>query len=607
MRYRENKKTNPILRLFKYARPYYFKLFIAFILMLLGTACMLMKPKIIQLLIDTDLSVIADGGASFVSKEVARIAVIKKVIIYLILIVSQFAFNYGNFLVIQWTGQQIIRNLRKDVYAHILSLSMSFFDKHTIGSLVTRSTNDAEAINEMFTTALASISKDIINLLGIIIIMFSMSSRLTLFVLLATPFVVMVSVIFRKVIRKVYKDERKALSELNTRLSENISGISVIRTFSKEKGIYDEFDKVNSRYLTFGKKEEKYFAIYRPLIEVIQTLAMAALVWYGGRGYIDGVITFGVVYAFIDYIQRFFYPILDMAQVLNTIQSAMTSASRVFSLIDEPIEVKSGTIEINRGSLKGEIEFKDVWFKYNNSKKNENDENEDNWILKGVSFHVDPGEFVAFVGATGAGKSTIISLISRFYEVNKGQVLIDGIDVREYKIEDLRRELGLVQQDVFLFTGDIMNNIRLNRDYVSRDEAVKAAKLVKAHDFIKNLPHSYDEEVVERGASLSAGQRQLLSFARTIAADPSVLILDEATSNIDTETEFMIQEAIYKMSKNRTMLAVAHRISTISGADRIIVMHNGKIEEEGSSAELIEKDGLFKVLYELQYNSSILE
>lgn len=601
----EKRVAHPVLRLYSYAKPYSFQLLFALLLIFAGTACMLYKPKIIQLIIDKDISVLANANPGQVAKQAALTGVLEKSIIYIGLICFQFIFSYSNFLIIQWTGQQIIQNLRKDIYNHILSLSMKFFDTHPIGSLVTRSTNDTESINEMFTTVIASISTDIVNLVGIIIIMFSMSPRLSVFVLLLTPFIILVSAIFRKVIRKIYSDERKTMSMLNTKLSENISGMSVIKTFSKEKWIYEEFNKVNKKYLTIGKREVRCFAIYRPAIEILQTLGLAALVWFGGKGFMDGLVTFGVVYAFVDYIQRFFNPILDMAQIFNTIQSAMTSANRVFVLMDEEAQVKSGTRPIEPGGLKGEIEFDNVWFKYDKPEDGEvdNEESEDDWILKGVSFHVKPGEFVAFVGATGAGKSTIISLISRFYDVQKGRVLLDGIDVREYRLEDLRRELGLVQQDVFLFTGNIIDNITLGRDRVSNEAALQAGRLVRADEFIEKLPKAYDEEVAERGATLSAGQRQLLSFARTIAADPSVLILDEATSNIDTETEILIQEAIEKMSENRTMLAVAHRISTIAGADKIIVMHNGRIEEEGTREELIKKDGLFKVLYELQYTS----
>ncbi len=601
----EKKVAHPVLRLYRYAGPYSFQLILALLLIFAGTACMLYKPKIIQLIIDKDISVLAKGASGQAARDAALTGVVEKSFIYIGLIFFQFIFSYSNFLIIAWTGQQIIKNLRKDIYDHILSLSMIFFDTHPIGSLVTRSTNDTESINEMFTTVIASICTDIVNLVGIVIIMFSMSPRLSIFVLLLTPFVIAVSAIFRRAIRKVYKEERKTLSMLNTKLSENISGMSVIKTFSKEEGIYDEFNKVNNDYLTIGKKEIRYFAIYRPAIEILQNLGLAALVWFGGKGFLEGFVTFGIVYAFVDYIQRFFNPILDLAQIFNIIQSAMTSANRVFVLMDEEVEVKSGDRPIEPGGLKGEIEFDNVWFRYDRPEGDEGETKdvEDDWILKGVSFHINPGEFVAFVGATGAGKSTIISLISRFYDVQKGRVLLDGIDVRDYKIEDLRRELGLVQQDVFLFTGNIIDNITLGRDRVSKEAALQAGRLVRADEFIDKLPKAYDEEVAERGTTLSAGQRQLLSFARTIAADPSVLILDEATSNIDTETEILIQEAIEKMSENRTMLAVAHRISTIAGADKIIVMHNGRIEEEGSREELIKRDGLFKVLYELQYNS----
>lgn len=579
-------------RLMAYAKPYWAWFLLVFSLIFVAIAMRLVQPRIIQTLIDQDLSVLASPGADAPAKDLAMEGAIRKALIYLAMVLGMFVINYLGFILTQKTAQRIIREIRSDIYNHILGLSMKFFDDHAIGSLVTRATNDPEAINEMFTYVLVSLFQSLFTFAGIVIIMYSMDARLATFVVLLTPFIVAISVIFRRKIRVVYKKERETLSLLNTKLSENLSGIFEIQTFNEEEGIYREFDEINQKYYRLGRTEILGFAIYRPTIEIVRTTGLALLLWFGGLAQMKGLITFGLVYAFIDYIQQFFRPILEMAMTFNVIQYAMTSANRVFHLLDQEADIESGDRPLPRESIRGAIEFDHVWFRY---------DEEGEWILKDVSFTVEPGQFVAFVGATGAGKSTIMSLISRFYDVQKGRILLDGVDVKEYQLTDLRRAVGLVQQDVFLFTGDIIGNIRVGRESVDREAAYEAAKLVRADEFIKKLPKTYDEPVTERGSTLSAGQRQLLSFARTVADRPPVLILDEATSNIDTETETLIQEAIQNMSTDRTMLAVAHRISTIAGADKIIVMHHGKIAEEGTREELIEKNGLFRVLYDLQY------
>lgn len=591
----QNRYANhPMLRIYSYAKPYWPWFLLVFVLILATTAMSLAKPKIVQMIIDQDLSVIRQGTTASALQEAAWSRMIQKILLYFGIVLLLFFGEYARFYFLQRTGQWIIRSIRSDIYNRILALSMKFFDHHAIGSLVTRATNDPESINEMFTSVLSSLLGSITSLIGIVVIMYAMNAKLATFVLGLTPFIVLISVVFRSKIRKVFKMERETLSLLNTKLSENISGMFEIQTFNKQEAIHQEFDEVNQKYRKIGLSEVTYFAIYRPAIEIVRTLGLAMLLWFGGVSQMKGLVSFGVLYAFLDYIERFFQPIMEMAMTFNVIQSAMTSANRVFHLIDEPIEVETGSRPVPAEGLRGEIEFDHVWFRY---------DEEGEWILKDVSFHARPGEFVAFVGATGAGKSTIMSLISRFYDIQKGRILVDGVDVRAYQLSDLRRAVGLVQQDVFLFTGDIMGNIRVGRDYVSAVDAKRAAEMVRADAFIQKLPNQYKEEVMERGATLSAGQRQLLSFARTIAADPSILILDEATSNIDTETELLIQDAIQKMAKNRTMLAVAHRISTIAGADKIIVMHHGEIAEEGTRDELLAKDGLFRVLYELQYQT----
>lgn len=584
-------KKGDLGRLYKFAAPYGWQFFGVFLMIVLTTLFTLIQPRLVQKLMDHDIPVLADAAASLAAKEGAMASATGTALTYLATVVIGFLGTYFQIFLLQGTGQKILITIRQSLYDHILAQPTKFFDHYPLGSLVTRVTNDTETLNEMFTSVLSSVLRSLFSLAGIIVMMFLMDVRLAAFVMLLLPFIVTLSVIFRNVIRKVYRAQRRMLSLINSKLAENISGMRTISVFHRQAQIKSEFDEVNREYLDLSSKEVTYYAIYRPFIEVIRSIGIAALLWFGGRAQLEGMITFGVLYAFIDYIQRFFQPILELAEVYNLVQSAMTSTGRIFALLDEKEEVDEGRVEVPAGGLKGRIEFKNVSFAYNG----------DEWVLKDVSFEVKAGEFVAFVGATGAGKSTIMHLLCRFYDINQGQILIDGIDIRDYRLKSLRKAIGVVQQNVFLYSGTILQNITLGRAEVDREKACQAARLVNADGFIQELPRRYDEPVTERGSSLSAGQRQLLSFARTIAANPSLLILDEATANIDTETEILIQQAIRQMSKDRSMIAVAHRISTIADADRIIVMHHGKVAEQGTREELLEQDGLFRVLYELQY------
>ena len=580
-----------LMRLYGYAKPYLPQFLAVFVLIVISTAMTLAQPRIVQMLIDYNIPVLSDSQTMPDSAELAITSAHRLSWIYLVTVILAFATTYAQVYLLQHTGQKILQEIRQSLYDHILRLPTSFFDRYPQGSLVTRVTNDSETLNEMFTSVLSSVLRSIFSLAGIIIIMYMMDPRLATFVMLLLPIVIILSIIFRRVIRQVYEAQRRVLSMINTKISENISGMRTIQVFHRQEQIKDEFDEVNAKYLDLSDKEVTYYAIYRPTIEVIRSLGIAALIWFGGQGNLQGVITFGVLYAFVDYIQRFFQPILELAETYNIIQSALTSTRRIFGLMDEAQEDEGGRILVPANGLEGHIEFKNVWFAYN----------QEEWILKDVSFEMEPGDFVAFVGATGAGKSTIMHLLCRFYDIDKGQILIDGVDIRDYKLSDLRKAIGVVQQNIFLYSGNIMDNITLNRPEVSREDARQAAHRVNASPFINRLPRRYDEPVAERGSTLSAGQRQLLSFARTIAARPSLLILDEATASIDTETEVLIQEAIRNMSENRIMIAVAHRISTIADADKIIVMHHGHVAEQGTKEELLAQDGLFAVLYELQY------
>ena len=517
-------------------------------------------------------------------------------IVFLLSIIFAFVFNYLQVLMLNYTSQKIVFNIRQDLFSHIQSLSISYFDKNPIGRLVTRVTNDTETLNEMYTGVLVNLLKDIFILFGIIFIMIRMNLTLALISLSLVPLILIVSIVFRKKIRVIYRLSRAQLAKINSTLNENITGMRTIQIFKKEDKISRQFDKINKEYLNTAKKEISLFAIFRPSIEVIRSLGIASIVYFGGGQVVSNVIEFGVLYAFIDYIQRFFDPILDLTEKYNILQSAMASSERIFTILDDDsmIENKPNPIEVN--NIKGKIEFKNVWFAYI----------EDNWVLKDISFTINPGENIAFVGATGAGKSSIINLITRFYDIQKGEILIDGVNIKDYDKFQLRKNIGVVLQDVFLFTGTIEENIRLNDLSISSEKIEEVSKYVNANHFIDKLPLKYKEPVMERGSTLSSGERQLLSFARTLAYDPKILILDEATSNIDTETEILIQDALRKLVKCRTSIAVAHRLSTIQHADKIVVLSKGTIKEMGTHQELLAKEGMYYDLYKLQYKEDFI-
>ncbi len=512
-------------------------------------------------------------------------------LIFLFIIIFIFLVNYCQTILLQYTGQRIIYDMRSTIFSHIQNLSLSFFDKNPVGRLVTRITNDTETLNDMYTNVLVSLFKDIFLLCGIIIIMFRLNFKLALVSMAVVPIIAIVTIVFRKNARIAHREVRDNLSRINSFLSEHISGMKIIQIFHQEPRKTEEFDDINDRYYRSALKETTIFAIFRPFIEFIHALALSLLLWYGGKNLIRGNIEFGVLYAFISYISMFFRPINDLTEKYNILQSAMASAEKIFTILDEDNFIEDSEDAIALPRIDGRIEFKNVWFAY---------EDED-WVLEDVSFTIEPGETVAFIGATGAGKTSIINLICRFYDIQKGQILIDGHPIDKIQKKDLRRHIGVVLQDVFLFTGDIEYNIRLNNTNISRGNIEEIAKYVNAHHFIEKLPNGYDEKVMERGATLSAGQRQLLAFARALAFNPSILILDEATANIDTETEELIQDALKKLIKDRTTIAIAHRLSTIQHADKIIVLHNGKIHEMGTHSELLKRGGLYYQLYELQY------
>lgn len=514
--------------------------------------------------------------------------------LFLIAILLGFLFNYGQVVILNYTSQKIIFNIRKELFDHIQSLSISYFDKNPIGRLVTRVSNDTENLNEMYTSVIINLFKDLFMLIGIIFIMFKMNITLALISLSFIPLVLVASIVFRKKIRVVYRLGRAQIAKINSRLNENISGIRTIQIFEKQEKVSRQFDEINKEYLDTTRKQIKLFAIFRPSMEVIRSLGIATVIYYAGGQVISGVIEFGVLYAFIEYLQKFFQPILDLTEKYNIMQSAMASSERIFTVLDEKsfIENKNKTVKIK--DITGKIEFKNVWFAYENN----------DWVLKDISFTINPGEAIAFVGATGAGKSSIINLITRFYDVQKGEILIDGRNIKDYDKYELRRKIGVVLQDVFIFTGTIEDNIKLNNNNISHEKLVEVSKYVNADNFINKLPNKYKETVMERGSTLSSGERQLLAFARTLAYNPSILILDEATSSIDTDTELLIQDALSKLIKNRTTIAVAHRLSTIQHADKIIVLHKGTIKEIGNHQTLLAKEGMYYDLYRLQYKET---
>ena len=515
--------------------------------------------------------------------------ILKAGILFLLLLFSGFFLNLADTWLLQKMGQQIVYKLREETFTHIHSLSLSFFNTTPVGKLVTRVSNDTEAVNELFSTILVKLFKNVVKIIGYAVVMLSINVKMAGISFLLLPLVAILTFVFRHLSRKAYQITRNKITELNTFLSEHISGMKLIQIFAREKEKYSEFEGKSMELYRANFREIMTFAIFRPSIYLVSVIAMILVIRTGSLSVLNGSLSLGTLFVFITYISSFFEPIQELSEQLGTLQSSIASAEKIFSVLDVKPEIVSPADPAPVNIL-GEIEFRHVWFAYE----------EENYILKDVSFVIHPGEKAAFVGATGAGKSTILNLIGRYFDIQKGQILINGIDIHEIDLDVLRGAIGQVQQDVFIFTGDIKSNISLNNEAISPDDVRRAAEIVNADPFIQKLPHGYDEPVTERGSTLSAGQRQLLSFARTLAYDPKILVLDEATANIDTETETLITQALARLMDGRTTIMVAHRLSTIQHADKIIVMHHGEIKESGTHQELLAKDGLYKKLYELQ-------
>jgi len=570
-------------RLLKYAKPFWIQITISLILLLGVVGLELYQPVLLGKAVD-----------EFIVNEDID-GVVRVAFLYFGTALAMFVLTYIQAMILQYSGQKIIYNIRVELFDKLQSLSIEYFNNHPIGKLVTRVTNDTETLNELYTSVIVNSIKSIFVLVGIIVTMIAYNLRLSLITFTVIPFIILFTVIFRKKTREIYRQIRRRVAGVNAYISEHISGMKIVQIFAVEKDVFNRFNEENSKLKKSYMDQLKIFSIYRPSMYILNIGAFALLVAFGGRMVIEGTITIGTIVVFQRYISKFFEPIQELAEQFNILQSSMASSERIFNLLDEEEFIENKNVTRKLEEVKGKIEFRNVWFQYK----------EDEWVLKDVSFTVEPGQTAAFVGATGAGKTTIQNLISRYYDIQKGEILLDGINIKEFDLKELRKKIGQMQQDVFLFTGDIKSNIRLREENITEDDILKASKYVNADKFICKLENKYDQKVYERGATFSAGQRQLISFARTLAFDPDILILDEATANIDTETEVLIQDAMEKLMKGRTTLVVAHRLSTIQNADKIIVMHKGRIKEMGKHQELLANRGIYYNLYKIQYEKVI--
>ncbi len=568
-------------RLIVYFKPYKWYVLLAVLLTVVISALAAVRPRLTPIAIDDKIANNDYGGLQII------------VLILLGTLIIQGAIQYGMAYLTSWIGQKIIFDMRQKVYKHILSLNLKFFDNTPIGRLVTRVTSDIEVLYEVFSSGLVTAFGDILTIVWILYFMFSLDYELALITLSVLPVLVIATSIFRKKVRESYRKIRVLVASMNSYIQEHISGISVVQYFVREKKTNEEFAKINQAHTNENKKSITYYATFFPVIELLGAISVGLIIWYGGGEVVQKSISIGVIISFIQYTEMFFRPIRDLSEKYNILQTAMASSERIFDLLDTKPQVVDIKNPVELKGLKGNIEFKNVWFAYNN----------EDYVLKNINLKIKEGERVAFVGATGAGKSTIINLISRFYDVAKGEILIDRVDVRNYRQQDLRKNIGVVLQDVFLFSGDIGKNISLGHEEISDEVIYEAVKNTGLNNFIQSLPEKINHPVNERGTTLSVGQKQLISFARALAYNPKVLILDEATSSVDTETEILIQEAIQKLIAGRTSIIIAHRLSTIQSCDNIIVLHKGEVKESGTHQELIEKGGLYYKLYQLQYKN----
>ena len=575
---KEMNKKSSTMRLIAYMKPYAHWVIFALLLVLGLTAFDLYRPMLVGDAIDTFG---ANGDYD---------VIIATAIKYAVVLALSFAFNIAQTWILQKTGQNIILQMRKDLYRHIQSLGSRYFDITPVGKLVTRVTNDVEALNEMYSGILVQLFRNIVKIVGLAGVMLVLDVRLAAISFVLMPLVIGLTVLCQKIARNIYRLYRTRLTDINTFLSEHLSGMKIIQIFGRQERKFEGFHDKNTKLYKAFYREMLMYAVFRPLIYILSILSLMIVLWFGSRNVFDEIISVGTLYIFSNYIRSFFDPIQELAEQFSTLQSSIASAEKIFTVMDEDEFIPEVENPKQPDKITGKIEFDHVWFAYDG----------ENYVLKDVSFVINPGEKVAFVGATGAGKSSILNLIGRYYDIQKGHIYIDGIDIRQLSKKQLRSAIGQMQQDVFIFEGDVAYNIRLNDNDITDEQVKEAAEYVNASHFIEKLPQGYHEPVTERGATFSAGERQLLSFARTLAHNPSILVMDEATANIDTETEILIQEALEKLMDGRTTIMVAHRLSTIQHADCIMVMHKGRICERGTHRELLEQDGIYRKLYELQ-------
>ena len=572
-------------RIAHYLKPYLGWVVLALLITLVGSFLGPLRPWLVQKGIDNYI-------------VVGDLEGLQRIILYLALaLLGEGLLSFAENYLTQYIGQQAIYDLRTTVFRHVQDQPLAFFDKTPIGRLITRTTSDVEALSDVLSSGLIVALGDLFKLFFIAYFMFTLNWVLAVVTLLVMPLMVWVTFWFRNNVREQYRETRKQVSRLNSFIQEHVTGMHIVQLFNREEEEMDRFEGINDEHRAAHLKTIFYYAVFWPSIEFISTVALAAVLWFGGlRAMAGSALTLGVLVAFIQYARQFFEPIRDLSNQYDTLQRAMAGAERIFGLLGKDHSLPAPDDPVTLDEVEGKIEFKNVWFAYE-----ENNEGEPDWVLKDVSFTVQPGETVALVGATGAGKSTVMNLLLRFYEIQRGQILVDGHDIRDFRLKDLRRHIGLVLQDVFLFSGSVERNLTLDDPSIEEDTMKHAAEVVQADQFIERLPEGYAQDVKERGSSLSHGQRQLLAFVRALLYDPDVMVLDEATSSVDTETEALIQQALERLTEGRTTLAIAHRLSTIQDADEILVMHKGEIRERGTHQELLAMDGLYRKLYDLQY------
>ena len=566
-------------RLLGYIKPYKKYVIFAILLNIVVSSLGPLRPYLTEIAIDKYIANKDYHGLFFISMLLLGSLILQAVI--------QYFLTYY----MQYLGQKTIYDLRDQLFRHTQKLALKFFDKTPIGRMVTRVTNDVEALNQLFSSGIVMVFSDVFIIFWIVVFMFMMDVKLSLVTLSVIPLLIYGTFLFRKKVRESYRDVRLHLARLNSYMQEHVTGMNVVQIFNKEKDELKRFASINNDYRQANIKSVFYYAIFYPSVEFLSSVAIGLIIWYGGGELIKGTLEIGVLFAFIQFTEQFFRPIRDLSEKYNILQTAMASSERIFKLLDNKTFIEDPAEPVNLEKAKGEIEFKDVWFAYN----------DEDYVLKNISFKINHGETVAIVGHTGAGKTSIINILSKFYNINKGSILIDGIDIRKFRKQDLRKYISIVLQDVFLFSGSIRSNISMSNDDIPEDKLIEAARTVGADKFIDSLTDKYDEIVKERGATLSVGQKQLISFARALAYDPQILVLDEATSSVDTETEILIQKAIEKLLVGRTAIVIAHRLSTIQNADKIIVLHKGEVRETGNHQELLAKRGIYYKLYQLQY------